>query len=164
MTKVFISYSHDSDDHVSKALHLAQQLRSDGLDCLIDQFVHGGPAEGWPRWMQRQVEESAFVLVICTETYKKRFEGKECPNQGMGADWEGILVLQQLYEAKSINETFVPVLFDGATENDIPLPLRPYTHYRLPRDNEALYRYLTAQPKVLPTDLGNVRRLPLDPL
>lgn len=163
MTKVFVSYSHDSDAHASKALHLAQQLRSDGLDCSIDQFVHGGPAEGWPRWMQRRIEESDFVLVICTDIYKKRFDGKDHPSQGWGADWEGILVMQQMYEAKSINEKFVPVLFEGATENDIPLPLRPYTHYKLPRGNEALYRYLTTQPKVVPIDLGNVRRFPPDP-
>ncbi len=163
MSKVFINYSHDSDEHAAKVLHLAQQLRHDGLECGIDQFVQGGPREGWPRWMQRQVEEARYVLVVCTETYKKRFEGKEQPGRGRGADWEGVLVLQQLYESQSLNEKFIPVLFDNAVDEDIPLPLRPYTYYRLPRDRERLYRHLTAQPKVVPEPLGTIRILSPDP-
>jgi hypothetical protein len=65
MSKVFISYSHDSEDHAARVLHLAQQLRHDGLECGIDQFIQSGPREGWPRWMQRQIEEAQYVLVIC---------------------------------------------------------------------------------------------------
>ena len=162
-TKVFISYSHDSDAHRDLVLQLAQQLRSDGLDCQIDQFLLGGPAEGWPRWMQRQVEEADFVLVVCTATCKRRIEGKEQPGKGKGADWEGMLAIQELYEARSLNEKFIPVLFDGATDDDIPLPLKPYTYYRLPAGYDDLYRYLTKQPDVVAGPIGQKRVLPQRP-
>ena len=85
--RVFITYSHDSDEHAQRVLDLAQRLRADGIDANIDQFLLGGPKEGWPRWMQHQVEEADFVLVVCTDTYKRRFEGKEQPGVGKGADW-----------------------------------------------------------------------------
>ena len=85
-TKVFISYSHDSKAHKQAVRQLADRLRADGLVCEIDQFVHGGPAEGWPRWMHRQVEDADFVLVVCTEIYKRRLEGREKPGSGRGVD------------------------------------------------------------------------------
>jgi SEFIR domain-containing protein len=163
MAKVFISYSNESVEHAAKVLHLAQWLRDEGLECEIDQLLPTGPRGGWPRWMQRQVEEANYVLVVCTETYKRRFEGKEQPEYGSGADWEGILVLQQLYESHSLNDKFIPVLFENAVADNIPLPLRPYTHYQVPRDSERLYRHLTGQPKVVPRPVGTIRPLPPDP-
>ena len=161
--RVFITYSHDSEDHKRRVHDLAQQLRDDGLDCQIDQFLLGGPPEGWPRWMQRQVEDADFVLVVCTETYKRRFDGKEEPGKGKGADWEGILSLQQLYDARSHNEKFIPIMFDGTTEDDIPLPLKPYSYYRFPGRYDDLYRYLSGQPKVVPKPVGAKKIMPPDP-
>lgn len=70
--KVFISYSHDSPEHKDRVLHLSDRLRADGIDCNIDQY-ETSPPEGWPRWMVNQIEEADFVLVVCTETYERRF-------------------------------------------------------------------------------------------
>lgn len=53
--RVFISYSHDSADHAEKVLQLADKLREDGIDAWIDQY-EPVPAQGWPRWMEAQVE------------------------------------------------------------------------------------------------------------
>lgn len=158
--RVFISYSHDSDAHRSAVRGLADRLRQEGVVCEIDQYVNGSPPEGWPRWMLRSIEEATHVLVVCTETYKRRFEGKEEPGKGKGADWEGILVMQQLYESRSVNEKFIPVLLDEANEKFIPLPLKPYTHYVPSSRYDDLYRHLTAQPKVVPPSIGAKRILP----
>ena len=74
---VFISYSHDSDDHREKVLALSERLRKDGIDTRLDQYVNGTSEEGWPRWMLNQVDEANFVLAICTKLYYDRFRGKE---------------------------------------------------------------------------------------
>ena len=37
--KVLISYSHDSPEHAQHVLELANRLREDGIDCIIDQYV-----------------------------------------------------------------------------------------------------------------------------
>jgi hypothetical protein len=76
--KVLISYTHDSPEHMARVLNLADKLREHGIDCEIDRYVDS-PREGWPRWMKRQLETSDFVLVACTETYLRRYEGKEAP-------------------------------------------------------------------------------------
>ena len=71
--KVLISYSHDSAAHKQRVLALAERLRSDGVNAQLDQYVEGSPAEGWPRWMHSQLDQADFALLICTETYYRRF-------------------------------------------------------------------------------------------
>ncbi len=43
--RVFISYSHDSEEQSARVLALAEQLRRDGIDARIDQF-EASPSEG----------------------------------------------------------------------------------------------------------------------
>jgi hypothetical protein len=100
-SKVFISYSHDSPEHAQHVLELAERLRKDGADAQIDQYVAGTPPEGWPRWMLDRLDWAEFVLVVCTETYYRRFRGQEEPSKGKGADWEGNLITLEIYDRLS---------------------------------------------------------------
>ena len=43
---VFISYSHDTEQHVDAVLWLANKLRSDGIDASIDQYEESPPKDG----------------------------------------------------------------------------------------------------------------------
>jgi SEFIR domain len=114
---VFISYSHDSPDHLRRVLALAGRLREDGIDAQLDQYVAGTPRKGWPRWMEYQLDSAKFVLVVCTETYCKRFLGRGEPAKGEGADWEGSLITLGLYHEQSDTSKFVPVVFDHKRAN-----------------------------------------------
>ena len=60
--KVFISYSHDSKGHKNRVFELSERLRSEGVDCHMDQYEMS-PAEGWPKWMRNQIRWADFVLV-----------------------------------------------------------------------------------------------------
>ena len=97
--RAFISYSHDSEEHKDRVWDLCERLRHDGIDCRIDQHEFS-PPEGWPRWCRNQVQESQFVLVVCTESYERRYEGEEETGTGLGTKWEGFVITQGLYEAK----------------------------------------------------------------
>ena len=108
--KVFISYSHDTPAHADRVLSLSNQLRSDGIDCLLDQY-EPVPSEGWPRWMDKQIQNADFVFMICTETYYKRVMGEEEPGVGRGIRWEGNLIYNHLYQNDTVNTKFIPVLF-----------------------------------------------------
>jgi len=92
-----ISYSHDSVDQDARVVRLAERLRTDGIDCEIDAYQIS-PPEGWPAWMRRQLQERDFCIVVCTETYARRFAGNETPGTGKGATWEGRLLRQILFE------------------------------------------------------------------
>lgn len=160
---VFISYSHDSDEHRERVLSLSERLRADGIATILDRYVEkGSPSEGWPRWMMNGLNAATHVLCVCTETYHRRFLGQEVPDKGKGVDWEGALVTQALYDARSRTNKFVPLLFARSDESHIPEPLRPQTHYLLDSKDgyQALYDALLDQAGVEPGTVGELKRKP----
>jgi hypothetical protein len=159
--RVFTSYSHDSTEYEERVLALSDRLRKDGVDAALDQY-ESAPFEGWAVWMEHQIREADFVLVACSETYLRRVERREEPNKGQGVVWEINSIYNRLYSEKLVNEKFVPVLFNGASPDDIPIPLRGFSHYRVETEAgyDGLYRRLTNQPLVSKPALGNLRSLP----
>jgi hypothetical protein len=159
--RVFISYSHDSTQHKDLVLRFAERLRKDGIDAQIDQYVKGRPPGGWPRWMWDKLDWAEFVLLICTETYYRRFRGHEEPSKGKGVDWEGQLITFEIYQAKSRTTKFVPVIFAAQDEEFIPEPLRDHP-YRVDSEDsyQELYGFLTGQAGVPLAELGAVKTLP----
>lgn len=159
--KVFISYSHDSEEHRRNVLAFANRLRRDGVDAMLDQYV-SSPEEGWPRWMNRQLEQADFVVLICTETYMRRVEGREEPGRGHGVMWESNLVYQYLYNAGAVNRKFIPVLLGGGKTEHVPMPLQGVTLFdaATAAGYEELYRHLTMQPRTEQPLLGKLKSLP----
>lgn len=155
--RVFISYSHDSENHKRGVLELANRLRSNGVECNLDQYELS-PPEGWPRWMERQVRSADFVLVVCSEVYERRFESNEAAGKGLGATWEGAIITLALYESQGRNTKFLPVLLTPRDAKHIPFVLRSATRYVLDSENGYwnLYRRLTNQPKVTKPPLGEL--------
>ncbi len=157
---VFISYSHDNTNHIDKALKLSNQLRDEGIDCILDQYEES-PPEGWPRWMEKNINSADYILMICTENYYKRVMGLEDKGVGHGVIWEGNLIYQHLYNSGTQNYKFIPVLFHDGDRNNIPTPLQGYTFYNVdsPIELDKLYWRLrgvtTQKPK-----LGKLRELP----
>jgi hypothetical protein len=151
--KAFISYSHDSVQHKARVLELAQRLRGDGVDCWIDQFVDS-PPQGFPRWMQQQITQADHVLLVCSPTYRKRFDGLEDVGKGKGANFEGHLILQTFYDDSTLNRKFIPVVFPDTTQDEVPLALRGSTSYQIPVEYDSLKKRLFGVPNVVPQQLG----------
>lgn len=159
--KVFISYAHETDSHNERVFQLSERLRSEGIDCSVDQYEIS-PSGGWPRWSRNQIKQADFVLVVCTETYEKRYEGSESRGTGAGAKWEGEIITQQLYDSEGSNTKFIPIVFDPDDVKHIPTEIRGGTYYILNSETEYedLYRHLTNQPKAIKRELGHLRSLP----
>jgi tetratricopeptide (TPR) repeat protein len=158
--KVFISYSHDSKAHEDRVLEFSNRLRGNGIDCEIDQYVVS-PPEGWPLWMEGQIETAEFVIMVCTETYFKRVKKDTPPGVGRGVMWEGMLIYQHIYDDGSNNAKFIPVLFSDGKYEHIPRAVRGASHYIVDKeeDYEKLYRHLTKQPINEKPELGKLRAL-----
>ena len=161
MPSVFISYTHDTDEHMAAVLALADRLRSGAINCLIDQYVEA-PLRGWPAWCAEQVQESDFVLVVCSETYLRRFNGKEIKGRGMGGVWEGFVITQQLYSSQMNNQKFIPIVLGAEQAEFIPVFLEGFTRYDVSADDgyERLYRRLTNQPFITLPPLGSEIEMP----
>ncbi|HYF93438.1 MAG TPA: SEFIR domain-containing protein [Symbiobacteriaceae bacterium] len=159
--KAFVSYSHDSQEHEDAVLALADRLRREGIDCNLDQYEEA-PVEGWPRWMVNQVEWADYVLIVCTEKYERRFRGREAPNKGLGASWEGALITQEIYNAASNTTKFIPVVLNPGDAKFIPVELQGATRYDLSEIGQyfRLYRRLTGQPHTPRPPLGEITPLP----
>jgi hypothetical protein len=109
--RVFISYSHDSREH-------------------SDQFEEL-PAQGWPLWCARQILDAGYVLLICTEIYRKRFLGLEEFGNGLGVKWEAKIIQNILYY-EEINTGFIPVLFNDSDSHWVPETVREASSYLIP--------------------------------
>ena len=153
---VFISYSHDSIGHGEHVLKLSERLRQDGIETLLDQYVNGAPQQGWPRWMLDQLDAAGSVLVVCTETYYRRFRGHEEPGKGKGVDWEGALINQEIYDSRSQTLKFVPVFLSNTNKDWIPEPLRSVSYYALTSETnyQRLYDFLLGRAGVEPLPVG----------
>ena len=162
--KVFISYSHDSQEHNDRVLALADRLRKEGVDCNIDQYEQSPPI-GWHRWMLGEIKKADFVLVICTEEYQRRFLGNESYGKGRWITWEGGVIIESLYRIGANNTQFIPVLLSDNDSRFIPTPFSSFTEYVLPPEDtggyELLYRRLTSQPETERPGLGTIVKLPL---
>ncbi len=159
--EIFISYSHDSAAHAERVRSVADRLRQDGLTSAIDQY-EASPDRGWPRWIQDHILTSRKIVVVCTDTYRERFEGAAPAGVGRGASFEGLLLSQTLYNASGSNPRIRPVVFDGADAmRVVPLALQAFTTYALPSQYEELYRWLTDQVR-RPPSVGSKRILGTD--
>lgn len=162
--EVFVSYSHDTPEHITAVLDLSNRLRGEGIDCVLDQY-EASPPEGWPRWMVAKIRSCRYVVMICTEAYNRRVMGTESDGVGHGVRWEGSLIYQHIYDAGSLNVKFIPVVLREADRSHVPTPVRGATVYSLEAKDgyKRLYERLAEIPPSMPA-LGPRRPLPERPV
>lgn len=125
-------------------LNFANKLREHGIDANIDQYEEN-PDMGWPIWMENQIENSDYVLVISTKTYMEKFKQQQ---EGKGVSWEIGSIYQSLYNLKGYNDKFIPVVFDNSDIPFIVKALQPYTHYNITANFEKLENRIKGIPNV----------------
>jgi len=74
--KVFISYSHDSEEHKDWVLQLATRLRSNGVDVILDRW-NLKLGSDVASFMERELSKSNRIICVCSDNYVKKVnEGK----------------------------------------------------------------------------------------
>ncbi len=157
--KVFISYSHQDADYEKKVLDFANRLRSEGIDANIDLYEEA-PIEGWPRWMENQINNSDFILIVSSKSYYEKCYSETKKSKGIS--WEVNIVYQHIYDAASQNTKFIPVYFDIDDEQYIIMPLKSFTFYNVGAQDgfDKLYWRLRGVTKTQKPPLGKLRPLP----
>jgi tetratricopeptide (TPR) repeat protein len=144
--KVFISYSYDSKDHKDQILALSDQLRYDGIDCWIDQFENNAPDIGWSQWMLKKINESHFILIICTEFYLKQFSiNTKLNEEDLNQNWKGPILDQKSTHSQIKNKKFIPILVSENDTQFIPSIFKESKPFVLESDYEDLHSFLTKQ-------------------
>ena len=74
---IFISYSHDSQEHKDKVRKLAYLLYSHGAEVYFDQFDLKYGID-LPSFMEKGLTEADYILIICSDLYTQK------ANEGVG--------------------------------------------------------------------------------
>ncbi|HFI0113895.1 TPA: toll/interleukin-1 receptor domain-containing protein [Streptococcus suis] len=111
--KVFISYSWDSDSHIKWVKQLSDKLRANGIDSNIDQdtLVLG---DRLPEFMEKQITDSDFVLIVCTKNYKEKADSrKNC------VGYEGHIISGEIFSLNN-ERKFIPILKENKPSEVLP--------------------------------------------
>ena len=114
--EIFISYSHDSEEHKEWVLKLAEALMAKGIDCILDQWdLELG--SNLPKFMEKGMQGSDRVLVVCTAEYNSK------ANDGVGGvGYENIIVTSEIMLNMDTNK-FIPVIRNVDSKIKTPLCL-----------------------------------------
>lgn len=125
--KVFISYSWDSPAHNAWIKEFATALRKSGIETILDQWGLA-PGSRLQSFMEKGISQNEFVLIVCTENYKERFD------QGKGGAFvEATLIAEEL-RCQGDTGKFIPILRQGSGASAVPSPFSDlvYIDYRDP--------------------------------
>jgi len=158
--KVFISYSHDSQEHKKWVLDLATRLRNTGIDAIIDQWELK-PGDDLPHFMETNLAASDYVLMICTDRYVEK------ANSGVGGvGYEKMIVTSDLIKNIDFNKV-IPIIRQSGTRN-VPTFLKTKLFIDFSRlddfefSYDELIRTLHNAPLYVKPKIGNSPFTPLD--
>lgn len=103
MIKAFLSYSHDSEEHIAWVEKLATSLQSIGLSVLLDKW-HLKFGDDINHFMESSIAEADVVLVVCTPEYISK-----SGSRSGGVGYESVIISSELLgNQQSIK--FIPIL------------------------------------------------------
>ncbi|WP_236642979.1 toll/interleukin-1 receptor domain-containing protein [Vibrio tubiashii] len=131
--KVFISYSHDSQEHKKWVLDLATRLRNSGVDAIIDQWELR-PGDDLPHFMETQLADSDYVVMVCTDKYVDK------ANSGVGGvGYEKMIITADLLSNIDSNKV-VPVIRQFGTHS-VPTFLKTKLFINFSKDDDYEFSY-----------------------
>ncbi|GAA2665268.1 hypothetical protein GCM10010412_041430 [Nonomuraea recticatena] len=156
---MFISYSHaPGETHKKKVLELSEWLRGKRppVDSWLDQYVTS-PSQGWPAWCIDEMGKADYVLAVCEAKYKECFDRHQPLNIGRGVAWEGLIIVDWLYEHVVAGQVkVIPVVLSKDDMRNCPTVLKRFTIFNAgdTKDRIKLYQHLINQPAIVPAKLG----------
>ncbi|KPD20397.1 toll/interleukin-1 receptor domain-containing protein [Idiomarina abyssalis] len=157
--KVFISYSHDSQQHKKWVLDLATRLRSSGIDAIIDQWELR-PGDDLPHFMEKHLAKSDYVVMVCTDKYVEK------ANAGTGGvGYEKMIITADLLSNIDSNK-IVPVIRQFGTHN-VPTFLKTKLFVNFSKDDDyefsfdELVRTFHGAPLFEKPEIGNSPFIPI---
>lgn len=116
-SQVFISYSHDNDQHKSWVLQLATRLRHNGVDVILDQW-NLKLGQDLASFMEKGLSESHRVLCVCSKIYVEKAN-----NKTNGVGYEKQIMTAELMENLN-TEWIIPIVNNNDSSNKVPIFLK----------------------------------------
>lgn len=131
---VFVSYSHDNEQHEAWVLKLATDLRSHGVNAILDQWdLRLGSDLRF--FMEGGLSSAHLVLCICTENYVQRI------NSGLGgAGYEGMIMSQSLL-SNANSEFVIAIVRNNSSTQKVPLAFGSKLYIDFSDDSNYVAKY-----------------------
>ncbi len=158
--RVFISYSHDSAEHKSWVLDLATTLRNRGVDAILDQWDLR-PGDDLPLFMESNLENCDFVVMVCSEKYVKK------ANVGEGGVGYEKMIMTSSMLKRIDNNKVIPIIRQVGTSLR-PTFLNSKLYIDFSRDEDVEYsldellRALLNSPLYEKPEIGKNPFMPMD--
>ncbi len=165
---VFISYSHDSDEHKQWVHRLAARLCDHDVEVILDQS-HLLPGDDVPTFMEDSFRNADYILCICTENYNYK------ANQGTGGvGYEKMIITQELIRKMTTNK-FIPVIRNVESEVKTPICLGSKNYVdlsdnleRIKEQEKLLLRSIfrttqTSERSEEDSEIDSTLKIPIDP-
>ena len=133
---VFISYSWDDEAHKKWVLNLANRLRANGVDVVLDRY-YLKPGKSLPHFVETSIAKAHRVVIIFTPNYKLKADGRRG-----GVGYEYSIMNAELYNAQTTNDKVIPVLRAGSKEESIPTFMQQFIHIDVRKDENFENSYL----------------------
>lgn len=111
---VLISYAHETPVHASWVLALAQDLRKNGINVILDQWDLT-PGRDTLVFMEQSITVADRVLMLCTPKYAAKADKRVG-----GVGYEGMIISAELFTMSDTNK-FVCLLRNGEPETSLPV-------------------------------------------
>jgi hypothetical protein len=138
--RVFITYAHDSPEHVDRVHQFATFLRAKiGLDAHLDLWYDHRRID-WSAWAIEHLTSADFILVIASPEYKRRADGAAPSDVGRGSQFESAIIRDNVTKnLRDETERVLPVVFPERSIEDIPTFLNAYstTRYQISEFTDA---------------------------
>ena len=106
MSKVFISYSWESEEHKEWVMGLRNRLEEESVHTILDR-INMNLGDSIPKFMEESIRNSKFVLLILTPTYKEKADARIG-----GVGYEEAIITGEVLNGQT-KKRFIPVLAKG---------------------------------------------------
>lgn len=115
--KVFVSYSHDNEEHKNWVLQLATRLRANGVDIILDRW-NDKLGRDLASFMENGLSKSHRVICVCSDKYVSKANEKKG-----GVGYEKQIMTAELIRDQN-NDWIIPLIKNNKGEEKTPIFLK----------------------------------------
>lgn len=162
MAKVFISYSWEDSEHQEWVKKFASDLRNIGIESRLDKW-HLEAGDRLPLFMEQEIRENDFILIVCTPKYKEKSDKREG-----GVGYEGDIITSELFNIGN-HKKYIPILRKGSWIESAPTSLASKYYFDLSNDVDSkqykdMFFDLCAYILDIKEDIPPVAKVPVEKL
>lgn len=151
---VFISYSWDDEEHKKWVLDLANKLRENGIDVILDRYyLSAGKSVTY--FVENSIKRADRIIIVYTPNYKLKADKRTG-----GVGYEYSIINSGLYQNQTDSDKIIPIIRRGTVDESIPTFMTQFIHIDMRNDSNYdnsytdLIREIFNEPAIVMPSIG----------